>query len=205
MPRKQTSPKEAANTAPKRTRSSAAKNVAKSAVNSASFSEGRPRVLSAEEKRQLILAHAAQREPVDNVQRFSLWMGIAVCVLAITVGWVYSMRQTIAGAISSDNQTQEETVDYEVIKESLNTNINKMVTEIDHIQDSQLLELQKQAVVMKAQMEVESASSSESVAGSQGLPDSRNDLFIPSAETMDEQDSAAFDLPKGVTIDTDNE
>ncbi len=204
MPRKKTtSQNEAAVTAPKRTRRSTSAKVAKSAVSSGIYGEGRPRVLSAEEKRQLILAHAAQREPVDNVQRFSLWMGVIVCVLAITVGWVYSMRQTIAGAITSQNQSAEESIDYDKIKDSLNTNIDKMVNEIDHIQDNQLLELQKQAVVMKSQMEAESSTSSAAATSSEETLNSRNDLFVPADINPVPPKDSSFDLPNGVTIDTD--
>ncbi len=99
MPRKKATNEEDASAAvPKRTRRSTAKRVATAASTPP---PERPRFMSSEEKRQLILAHAAERQPVDAVQRFSLWTGVAVCILAITVGWVYTMRQSIAGAIGS--------------------------------------------------------------------------------------------------------
>jgi hypothetical protein len=49
--------------------------------------EDTPRILSADEKRELILAHAAVRKPQDPVQRVSLWAGVAVALIAILGGW----------------------------------------------------------------------------------------------------------------------
>jgi hypothetical protein len=54
-----------------------------------------PRILSAEEKRELILAHAAARRPVDPVQRMSLWAGVAICLVFVVGAWVYSVGSGI--------------------------------------------------------------------------------------------------------------
>lgn len=65
-----------------------------------------PRILSSEEKRELILAHAAARRPVDPVQRMSLWAGVAVCLVFVVGAWVYSVgsgiKQTFAHATDPD-------------------------------------------------------------------------------------------------------
>lgn len=46
-----------------------------------------PRLISSDEKRELILAHAASRSPQDPLQRMSFWAGIAVAVAVIAGGW----------------------------------------------------------------------------------------------------------------------
>lgn len=59
-----------------------------------------PRILSEEEKRQLILAHARSRKPVDPGQRMSLWAGVLVCVLFIVGAWVYTVGSGIQRAFA---------------------------------------------------------------------------------------------------------
>lgn len=54
-----------------------------------------PRFLSQDEKRQLILAHAAVRQPADPMQRFSLWAGVAVCFIFVVGAWVYTVGSGI--------------------------------------------------------------------------------------------------------------
>jgi len=49
-----------------------------------------PRVISPEEKRQLILAHASMRGPHDPLQMMSLWAGVAVTALVLVVGYWYA-------------------------------------------------------------------------------------------------------------------
>ncbi len=60
-----------------------------------------PRILSAEEKRELILAHAAARHPIDPVQRISVWAGVAVCVVFVVAAWFSTVgsgiRKSLAG------------------------------------------------------------------------------------------------------------
>ncbi len=56
---------------------------------------GAPRLLSSEEKRELILAHAAARRTADPVQRFSLWAGVAICLVFIVGAWIYSVGSGI--------------------------------------------------------------------------------------------------------------
>lgn len=60
-----------------------------------------PRILSSEEKRELILAHAAARHPVDPIQRLSVWAGVAVCVVFVVAAWFSTVgsgiRKTLAG------------------------------------------------------------------------------------------------------------
>lgn len=51
---------------------------------------GRPRILSAAEKRELILAHAAMRKTRDPVQLASLWAGVATTFLVVLVAWAWA-------------------------------------------------------------------------------------------------------------------
>lgn len=55
-----------------------------------------PRILSEEEKHQLILAHARARKPVDPGQRVSLWVGVALCLLFIVGGWWFTLKSGIS-------------------------------------------------------------------------------------------------------------
>lgn len=57
-----------------------------------------PRFLSADEKRQLILAHAAMRHPRDPVQMMSVWAGVAVTVLVLVVGYWYATKPSFVEA-----------------------------------------------------------------------------------------------------------
>lgn len=205
MPRKKATTEEGAKPrAPKRTRRTASKRVATAASTPA---PERPRIMSSEEKRQLILAHAAERQPVDTIQRFSLWTGVIVCILAITVGWVYTMRQSIASAIAPGGEGAEDKMDYANIKNSIHENINDMVDEIDNLQDEHLIDLKEQAAMLQA-IEQEKASTSTEISTSskQVDPNSRNDLFQPTGDTPTDTsgESSDFQIPPGVTIDTLN-
>ena len=145
----------------------------------------RARIMNAEEKRELILAHASSREP-DTVQRFSLWAGVGVCVLVIAVGWVYSMRQSIAGAFSSS--PVEQTVNEfaaEDKSENLQQNLDALMEHLNTVQAKSSAELQ----AFKAVSEQVQAVASSSAA--------REDLFKPA----DANSKSSTKLPSGVTIE----
>lgn len=59
-----------------------------------------PRLLSPEEKRELILAHAAARMPQDPMQRLSLWVGIATAVAVLATGWWLTVGWQIKQSLS---------------------------------------------------------------------------------------------------------
>ncbi|MBU1348741.1 hypothetical protein KJ781_01580 [Patescibacteria group bacterium] len=61
-----------------------------------------PRILSSEEKRELILAHAEARHPSDPVQRFSMWAGVAVCVTFVLVGWFSTLGSGIRSSLAGN-------------------------------------------------------------------------------------------------------
>jgi hypothetical protein len=73
---------------PKRTRSK---------KTAAGFSDT-PRIISEQEKHQLIQAHVAARVPQDPLQRVSLWAGVSLSLVMIVAGWWmtvgWAMRHT---------------------------------------------------------------------------------------------------------------
>ncbi|MEO5927792.1 MAG: hypothetical protein ABIO72_03660 [Patescibacteria group bacterium] len=54
-----------------------------------------PRILSEEEKHQLIRAHARARQPVDRRQQVTLWAGVAVCIAFVVGAWLYTVGSGI--------------------------------------------------------------------------------------------------------------
>lgn len=67
-----------------------------------------PRILSSDEKRQLILAHSAMRRPMDPIQRASLWAGVLVCMLFVVGAWAYTVgsgiKKSAAGPLDPELQ-----------------------------------------------------------------------------------------------------
>ncbi|GEM_PF-1216192 len=164
----------------------------------------RPRLMSDSEKRQLILAHAANRRPVDAVQRFSLWTGVIICVLAIGVGWIYTMRQTIIGALETDAATpiENQDINYEKLRESVHGSINAIVNKIDVLQEKEIQELQRQAIIVKSLN-----ATAENIASDTDmvtLPSGSPDIFRPEEPTSQTDINNKFQFPQGVKIETSN-
>ncbi len=78
------------------------------------FSET-PRVLSDEEKRQLILAHASIRAPKDPVQRATMWAGMFVVLAVIFGGWWLSVGRNIQKGVEGGDRQ-----DWEAMEDRLN-------------------------------------------------------------------------------------
>jgi hypothetical protein len=81
-------------------------------------------VISQDEKRRLILAHAAMRPTRDPVQFMSMWAGVLVAVIAIVTGWWWSVGSglasswsRVAGGVSHDVRTLGQDRDSEVANE----------------------------------------------------------------------------------------
>jgi hypothetical protein len=85
-------PRKAASSAPRR-RASA----------KAGFAET-PRLISEEEKRELIRVHAAARAPQDPLQRMSLWAGVTLSVLGIAIGWWLTVGQSVRHTADQTNE-----------------------------------------------------------------------------------------------------
>ncbi len=60
-----------------------------------------PPIVSVDEKRQLILAHAANRRSLDPLQRVSLWAGVSICALFIAVAWFYTVGLNMKKAMGN--------------------------------------------------------------------------------------------------------
>ena len=54
-----------------------------------------PRIMSDEEKHELIRMHVAARAPQDPLQRISLWAGVTLSLFAIGFGWWMTTGQVI--------------------------------------------------------------------------------------------------------------
>ncbi|GMU25186.1 hypothetical protein KJZ71_02105 [Patescibacteria group bacterium] len=86
------------------------------------FSET-PRILTSEEKRELILAHAAARAPRDPVQQASLFAGVMIAVLAIGAGWWATVRIQVQASVHGGSQSLRElTKELETFTEEAKTN-----------------------------------------------------------------------------------
>jgi len=89
-------------------------------------------LLSREEKRQLILAHAAARRSADPVQIASMWLGVAVCAVVVVIGWWWvvmpqisqSFEQGLKPALAESNQTVNELSS--VLNDAVNNDLIKM-------------------------------------------------------------------------------
>lgn len=63
------------------------------------------RMVSKEEKRQLILTHAAARRPMDAVQRAGLWAGVIICLLFVVGVWVSSIGNDVQNILAKPFDT----------------------------------------------------------------------------------------------------
>jgi hypothetical protein len=59
-----------------------------------------PRILSSDEKRELILAHADARNPLDPTQRFTLWAGVSLCIVFVIGAWMYTVGASISDSFA---------------------------------------------------------------------------------------------------------
>lgn len=106
----------------------------------------RPKMVGDAEKRRLIEAHAAIRQPIDHVQRVSLWAGVIICVVAIGAGWLYSVRNgmaeifpTVKKAAQSVGQTKEEAAwqQYQY-REQIHAGADNMLQQVEKIEKEQM-------------------------------------------------------------------
>lgn len=162
------------------------------------------KILSVEEKRSLILAHATQRVPVDQAQKVSLWVGIAVCVLAIGAGWLYSVRLGIAEVFPADKQLEQDgsaAWESHSIRQDLHQNAERLLKEIEKIEETQMQggfgEVLERTLDMASEISSVSDTAPESKAA---------DLFIKLEDrvvssTVSEPDHTDFVLPPGLIKD----
>lgn len=99
--------------------------------------EPRPMIMSDEEKRQLIMAHAANRKPTDRVQQFSLVAGVFICALAIGLGWLYSVRQSMANIFPASGQAQQTSLKNQY-EDQIRNGAQGMIQQVEKIENEQL-------------------------------------------------------------------
>lgn len=58
-----------------------------------------PQILSSEEKRELILAHARSQTSKDPMQRMTVWGGVMIAMAGIAVGWWWTVGASIHGTM----------------------------------------------------------------------------------------------------------
>lgn len=62
--------------------------------------EPRQPIIHPDEKRELILAHAAMRRPHDPVQLMSLWAGVAATFIVVVTAWWWASKPGYLNAFS---------------------------------------------------------------------------------------------------------
>jgi len=137
-----------------------------------------PRILSAEEKRELILAHAAARHPIDPVQRVSVWAGVAVCVIFIVAGWFSTVgsgiRKSLAGptdpAIVQAMDASRQVID------STSLAGNEIQQRFQVVSDQLQAAADRQAIVNQLAAQLAATSTVATTS-------TRSDLFRPAAPT----------------------
>ena len=190
MPPKKTS---TTGTAPKRRRKPRVSN-GQNAGSQKSY------LLSPEEKRQLIMAHAQTRQPVDSMQRFSLWAGVVICVMAIGVGWLYTMRQTIVTAMDTANQNNpdQDLVTPIEAKEELHNNLQSALQKLEALEQQNSQELMMQ--MAENPVPQQSSSTASATTTAETGTSTEQQLFVP-VQTPPEPEPA-FPIPQGLEIDS---
>lgn len=158
----------------------------------------RPMIMSDEEKRRLIMAHAASRKPADRMQQFSLMAGVFICALAIGLGWLYSVRQSMAEVFpaKSAQEAGQETSVREQYERQIRTGASTMIRQVEQIEDEQL----GGGLDMLIQTSMQLASTTNLlISSSTQVNTLRADIFKQSPPTS--QKVNRINLPQGVTQD----
>jgi hypothetical protein len=164
-----------AKTAPVRSRKAA------QAINAA------PRIMSDEEKRQLILAHARARKPVDASHRMSLWAGVFVCVVFVVGAWLYTVgsgiQRTFAGPMDPNMQKS-----LELSSQAMSGSVNEVATAKNDFQ-TRLDELTGKLESLSAEDSVLSGIVSEIASSTTATTSTSPQLFkpTPTSTTSDSQ------------------
>lgn len=102
MPPRKKDPVSPPKRAVRRTRTASRAKTPPAAVLSSPAPLRSGRLLSGEEKRQLILAHAAAREPGDPVQVLSMWAGVIATAIVIAIGWWWAVKPQLATKVETE-------------------------------------------------------------------------------------------------------
>lgn len=160
--------------------------------------------MSGEEKRSLILAHAAERVPVDHAQKITLWAGIAVCVLAIGTGWLYSVRLGMAEVFPADKDTEQAgsaAWESHLIRQDLRQNAERMLKEIEKIEETQMQGGFGEVLEKTLEMASGVTTTTDSVADQKAANLFKKLEGQSVSTTVSEQDQSDFALPPGLIKD----
>ncbi len=136
------------------------------------------RVVSPDEKRQLILQHAASRRTLDPVQRMSMWAGVVICMAFIIGGWMYTVgsgiKHSLAGTV--DPNLQQVVDQSQKFAEETGSQTSDLTQQLQNVSNRVQTMTQQQAMlnVMVQQMATSTATTT---------PPVRADLFAPHQPT----------------------
>lgn len=161
----------------------------------------RPKMVSDMEKQSLIMEHAKNRQPVDRVQKFSLVVGVVICVVAIGAGWLYSVRQGLAEIFPAKNaeqsvgdQSAKSAWEKYQYAQQIHEGAAGMINEVEKIENTQMIEglnpIIVQGLMMASATDMLIASTTESI---------RANFFTAPASTG--QTELKSNLPSGLTKD----
>lgn len=85
--------------APRKRRASVARELSVASASRANSSPRPSYLLSAEEKREMILAHAAMRRTTDPTQLMTLWAGVAASFVVVAGAWLWAFTPGFARTI----------------------------------------------------------------------------------------------------------
>jgi hypothetical protein len=146
-----------------------------------------PRIVSSDEKRQLILAHAAQRRPVDPVQRMSLWAGVFVCVVFVIGAWFYTVGSGIRDSFA---RTPDRLMMYRGGEEPEDTSpalpTNILTEEGSRSLQDGFKEVEERLDELTAEQQIVDAMADQINASSTAAATSTRDLFEPQTTSTPE-------------------
>ncbi|MBU0540392.1 hypothetical protein KKD88_02545 [Patescibacteria group bacterium] len=147
-------------------------------AKSAASAKNKPKILSLDEKRELILAHTRARRPLDATQKVSMWAGVIVCSVFVALFWLYATNDGITRALA---EPRDETV----------TAVLKSGAEITDVLDSggeQFKEINSEIETVVGQLEAKLQEEAILEQIGSRLKDSSGnaDLFAPQAGRLDD-------------------
>ena len=141
-------------------------------------------VLSREEKRQIILAHARLQQPHDPAQVMTMWAGVIVCLAVVAAGWWWSVepeigRQFNNGVKPALAQTAASIKSFsEEVKQMSPDSVLGPLNQAD----AKLKELKAQVTAQKhAMAEISTLLNSATSSGAATTPG--RDIFVPADKT----------------------
>jgi hypothetical protein len=135
----------------------------------------RSKFMSAEEKHDLINYHASRQKAIDPMQRVALWVGVLVCAIAISGGWAYALRQSIANAVQSptDRTLQDlgfgSSADSPAAKQ-FKSNMQDAMQRVGSLEEQSVAEMRTAAAVGQQVMQAATATAATPAGKNSGFP-----------------------------------